>query len=426
MRFFGMKATKAFAIGVVLSGLVVGCNEASQVAKIAAPEAEVVGVSAGKSTQSAQLTAEERETKKREFFAKPEIKEMSAGLEEIAEAVAVAVEDKELRDRIYAKCMEKFDGETNVLWQQLEGDNNLRSKGGWNKRIDDLVSKGRKNTIVKGVGNVDAAIKKFEKLVNAPLHLFWMYPSQWDKKTTPLVAFVPMDSDPDTHQSIPAFDSKGNRFDLNRDAELAKKRPVLVITTNERTTIDGKAKMNRIVSISHEDIAKGKKSIAIGEHGQTSDKKGAQLNSIATMVKVDWVDITDLAHDELPWDGGPEYEFYYFLLMYDTYNQYEPRYLWSYNSVGWTNQTSGSLRFNNNSSNPMTNPVSTSYYYQFPKATEFDYYEDDGADLFDDYQGYHIIPSFTPTGSYVDFRYNTGTVVKGQDGKIVQASYTFY
>ncbi len=29
MRFFGMKATKAFAIGVVLSGLVVGCNEAS-------------------------------------------------------------------------------------------------------------------------------------------------------------------------------------------------------------------------------------------------------------------------------------------------------------------------------------------------------------------------------------------------------------
>lgn len=184
--------------------------------------------------------------------------------------------------------------------------------------------------------------------------------------------------------------------------------------------------MNRIVSISHEDIAKGKKSIAIGEHGQTADKKGAQLTAIATTVRVDWVDITDLAHDELPWDGGPEYEFYYFLLMYDTYNQYEPRYLWSYNSVGWTNQTSGSLRFTNNSSNPMTNPVSTGYYYQFPKAAEFDYYEDDGADWFDDYQGYHIIYSFTPTGSYLDFRYNTGTVVKGQDGKIVQAQYTFY
>jgi len=161
--FSTAKAAKAFAIGLVMSGLAVACNEAGQVAKTIAPEAEAVNADAGKGLQGAQLTAEERETKKREFLAKPEVKEMSAGLEEIAEAVAVAVEDKELRDRIYAKCMEKFDGETNVLWQHLEGDNTLRSKGGWNKRIDDLVSKGRKNTVVKGVGNVDAAIKKFEK-----------------------------------------------------------------------------------------------------------------------------------------------------------------------------------------------------------------------------------------------------------------------
>mgnify|MGYP000004541624 CR=1 FL=1 len=49
-------------------------------------------------------------SKKRELFAKLEVKEMSTELEEIAEAVAV--EDKALRDRIYAKYMEKFDGET--------------------------------------------------------------------------------------------------------------------------------------------------------------------------------------------------------------------------------------------------------------------------------------------------------------------------
>jgi hypothetical protein len=426
MRFFGMKATKAFAIGVVLSGLVVGCNEASQVAKIAAPEAEVVGVSAGKSTQSAQLTAEERETKKREFFAKPEIKEMSAGLEEIAEAVAVAVEDKELRDRIYAKCMEKFDGETNVLWQQLEGDNNLRSKGGWNKRIDDLVSKGRKNTIVKGVGNVDAAIKKFEKLVNAPLHLFWMYPSQWDKKTTPLVAFVPMDSDPDTHQSIPAFDSKGNSFTLDRNAKLAKNRPVIIVTLNERTTLEGKTKISRLASVSHEDIAKGTTSITIGEHTQASDKKGAQLTARATMIRVDWVDITDLAYDELPWDGGPEYEFYYWLTTVNTYYQNEPHRLWSYNSVGWTNQTSGSLRFNNSSANPMTNPVSSGYYSEYPEAMQFYYVEDDGDNLWDDHQGTHDFQAITPTGQAVDLQYGTGTVTQGRWGKIVQAQYTFY
>ncbi len=428
----GLKAAKAFAFGLVMSGLAAACNEAGQVAKTIAPEVEAVNVGTGKVLQSAQLTAEEREAKKREFFAKPEVKEMSAGLEEIAEAVAVAVEDKTLRDRIYAKCMEKFDGETNVLWQQLDGDDNLRSKGGWSKKIDDLVSKGRKNTIVKGVGNVDAAVKKFEKLVNAPLHLFWMYPSTWDKKTTPLVAFVPMDSDPDARQSIPAFDSKGNRFDLNRDAALAKNRPVVVITLNERATANGKLKEGKIASASHESITNGTKSITVGSSNLASNKKGSQLNTsyIATTIKVDWVDMTDLAHDELPWDGGPEFEFRYFISVYDIYNANEPMYFWSYNFVGSTDQLSGSIRFTKdaftNPANSMTNPVSTGGFNQYPKALEFQYYEDDGADLFDDYQGYHQFLAFSPTGQSVDYRYGVGTVSKGRDGKVLQASYTFY
>jgi hypothetical protein len=103
---------------------------------------------------------------------------MSAGLEEIAQAVAVALEDKAVRECIYAKCMEKFDGESNVLWQQLDADANLRSKGGWSKQVDDLVGKGRKNTTIKGIGNVGAAIKKFEKVMNAPVAPFLGIPGK--------------------------------------------------------------------------------------------------------------------------------------------------------------------------------------------------------------------------------------------------------
>jgi hypothetical protein len=55
--------------------------------------------------------------------------------------VAVAVEDKVLRERIYEKCMEKFDGETNTLWMHLEGDSKLKTNGGWNKRTHDLLNK---------------------------------------------------------------------------------------------------------------------------------------------------------------------------------------------------------------------------------------------------------------------------------------------
>ncbi len=372
----GLKAVKAFAFGVVMSGLAAACNEAGQVAKTIAPEAEAVNASAAKGLQSAQLTAEEREAKKREFFAKPEVKEMSAGLEEIAEAVAVAVEDKTLRDRIYAKCMEKFDGETNVLWQQLEGDDNLRSKGGWSKKIDD---KGRKNTVVKGVGNVDAAVKKFEKLVNAPLHLFWMYPSTWDKKTTPLIAFVPWDVDPDTRQSIPAFDSKGNRFELDRKGELAKKRPIVVVTVNERVGLNGGRK--DIVGVSHEDNAN---SVTIQAKGKSPNLTGS---TTVNRVRPGSVRI-DFFGDELPWDGGAEFEYAY---------EYRVRLIGSPSGI-IRSYYGGYRSIPSNATSSFSFSASDTYYHhplfqdsdtETALDVKFTYYEDDGASIFDDYMDYH-------------------------------------
>lgn len=379
MKYCGLKAMRAFAFGVVMSGLAVACNEATQVAKTVAPEAEAVSASTGKTMQSAQLTAAEREAKKREFFAKPEVKEMSAGLEEIAEAVAVAVEDKELRERIYAKCMEKFDGETNVLWQQLEADNNLRTKGGWNKRVDDLVGKGRKNAVVKGAGNVDAAIKKFEKIVNAPLHLFWAYPSQWDKKTTPLVAFVPFDIDPDERQSIPAFDSKGNRFELDRKGELAKKRPVLVIAVNERVSINGTRK--EILAVSHED---GMRSVTLQTKGKSPNLTGS---TTVNRVRPNSVRI-DFFGDEIWWDGGAEFEYAY---------EYRVRLIGS--PAGIIRTYYGGYRSIPSYATSSFSFSASDTYYHHPlfqdSDTEtaldvkFTYYEDDGASIFDDYMGYH-------------------------------------
>jgi hypothetical protein len=264
---------------------------------------------------------------------------MSAGLEEIAQAVAVAVEEKDLRDRIYAKCMEKFDGETNVLWQQLEADANLKSKGGWSKKVDSELGKGRKNVVVKGIGNVDAAVKKFEKAFNAPLHLFWAFPANWDKKTTPLVAFVPMDMDPDERQSIPAFDSKGNRIELDRkDPSAAKQRPVIVITFNERSLADGKAKPGLMVP-----NAQGK--IVLNEDGTAnskSSKSGAKLTASQKIV-VNWVEVPSAIIDE-PWfDGTTEWIYTSEITGW----QYEPdpnipgNIIWSVETDGYATYTLG-------------------------------------------------------------------------------------
>ena len=308
MNRFSLKAVKALVLIGVVGGVVVGCNDVASV-KAPLPAEEntpVAGVVANRNG-SAMLTADEREAKKREFFAKSEVKEMSAGLEEIAQAVAVAVEDKTLRDRIYAKCMEKFDGETNVLWQQLDADANLRSKGGWSKQVDDLVGKGRKNTTIKGIGNVDAAIKKFEKVMNAPLHLFWAFPENWDKKTTPIVAFVPLDGDPGKRRSIPAFDAKGNMYDISSNGEIAKKRPIIVITSNERVKLSGESKNNTWAAQENGNyalISPVKK--REGENlPQITDANGINtpnhLNIVSATIKYPH-------NDEIWWDGGPEFE----------------------------------------------------------------------------------------------------------------------
>jgi hypothetical protein len=253
-----------------------------------------------------------------EFLAKPEVKEMSAGLEEIAQAVAVAVEDKALTERIYEKCMEKFDGETNTLWMHLEADSKLKSQGGWNKRVDAELSKGRKNATVKGIGNVDAAVKKFEKTLNAPLHLFWMYPSGWDKKTTPLVAFVQFDINPKNRTSVPAFDAQGNRFEIGKDAELAKKRPVIVINVNERTNINGKVKKELFAS-SHESVVNTSRSPILlqpvdpatlffkkGKEGatQVQSVRNVSITLMALYINPIW------AMDEWPIDGASEFYSY--------------------------------------------------------------------------------------------------------------------
>jgi hypothetical protein len=309
-RFSYTTALKAVLVGVVISGMATACQNGDSTIGGFLPKEEQAATGAKTSsaaTQSDEERKAEQARKIAEFLAKPEVKEMSAGLEEIAQAVAVAVEDKALTERIYEKCMEKFDGETNTLWMHLEADSKMKSQGGWNKRVDAELSKGRKNATVKGIGNIDAAVKKFEKTVGAPLHLFWMYPSGWDKKTTPLVAFVPFDVNPKTRTSIPAFDAKGNSFELSKDGALAKQRPIIVININERTSVQGQVK-NVFVAKSSESGSVSLQPISPTET-QNKGKNGAATQS-ATSFSMTLTSVwfaSSLALDELSWDGASEF-----------------------------------------------------------------------------------------------------------------------
>jgi hypothetical protein len=392
-RFLNTTALKAVLVGVVVSGMATACQNGESTIGGFLPKEEQAATSVkagGAATQSDTERKAEQARKIAEFLAKPEVKEMSAGLEEIAQAVAVAVEDKALTERIYEKCMEKFDGETNTLWMHLEADGKVKAQGGWNKRVDAELSKGRKNATVKGIGNVDAAIKKFEKTIGAPLHLFWMYPSGWDKKTTPLVAFVPFDVNPKTRTSIPAFDAKGNRFELGNDGGLAKKRPVIVVAVNERTQQNGTLQSGVFIGQSHEtqSVSNTQYLEAVNQLKKSKNsKQGAVIQNwfVPTGFTPFTIDIKNFGFEnEAAWGGT--YEYFYSVTSDN-------------NPWGWTLQTkylgTGSSFYNSTvnpggPNNSNTLPLPTYYYYA--TTTAFVHYWEADFPHFDDFLTTHAVP----------------------------------
>jgi len=252
------------------------------------------------SVRGQDLSPEERKRRIEAFVSRPEIKQTSQGLEELAKLVAIAVEDESLRHRIYECCQEKFDGESNVLWQQLDVDESVRASGGnFSEKIDAIRSRRNIGSVVRNIGSVKSAVTQFEKHFDAPLHLFWMYPSQWDKKTVPFIAFVPRDVDPGTLKSIPAFDANGNRYTLEANGDLAKKHPVIVIAFNERTTIDGRKKLGLLMVNSDSEINDNRK-----------PPKGTASVASLNGLKIQTINLFyPYNQDEIAeWDGAPEFQ----------------------------------------------------------------------------------------------------------------------
>jgi hypothetical protein len=296
-----------------------------------------------------------------------------------------------LDNRLHERCMERFDGETNVLWNQLNADSRVRGAGGttasWSERVERVVAANRSgNGAVRAAGGVQAAVAKFESITNAPLHLFWMYPSRWDRKTTPLIAFVPFDVDPDTRKSIPAFDSKGNRYELDREGKLAKERPVVVITFNERTNLRGEIRSGLLTQ------SPNSRNVLTPTDDNGKPERSGQVASLPNNVRLNWVQI-DFSGDELPWDGAAE--FYYGYIVSVPIPVVVAPYEWlgfipmsQQQSVGRTYSLTASF-----------GGVST-----YGSSVTFDYWEDDfiaGQDPTDDGMGTHTFGQPYPTGNFL-------------------------
>jgi hypothetical protein len=227
MRFFGMKATKAFAIGVTLGGLVVSCQDGSILPTGTTP-AESIQTVSGTNKVVAELTAQD-------------VPLLNEQLEYISRATAKSLSDPQIVKMIHAKALERFDKDTDVLWEHLDKDNaKFQGKAkGWSSLVlSKLEEKGKRSFASSQA--MDVMLAKVERAMGGKLHLYWYQPEKWDGKTTPLVAYTPIDEKLGKRKDAPAFDENGISYTVTE--ETIKNRPVIVLTRNERTEADGTVK----------------------------------------------------------------------------------------------------------------------------------------------------------------------------------------
>jgi hypothetical protein len=161
-------------------------------------------------------------------------KAVNEQLRTVSRAVAQALAGEELRQYVYSRAMERFDGETNVLWRQLESPAEGKGVPGgqsWNALVKDALPPGKARGTAHKLGNT---IERAGRLMGGPVHLYWAYAENFEASNlkAPWVTFAPIGMDADNIEKYVAYDASGNKHVA--DEETAKERPVIVIIENER------------------------------------------------------------------------------------------------------------------------------------------------------------------------------------------------
>lgn len=231
-RILAAMLMAAFGVGAVTS-----CQTGLE---SALPAAESVAVVARGSMNSATKSSEQ-------VASVEELRTANQQLEEIAKAVAVVVADKETAVWLHKKCMERFDGETNVLWKQLDKDLTVPkargTAGGWSERIANVLQS--RGSALSSRSAVEQIIHLVEKVFDSNVHLYWYAAELWDRQSSPLIVLPPIGT-PDGTDDLVAFDSQGRWYTVTKYD--AHKYPVLVLTNNERTDAQGRLQAGTLIT----------------------------------------------------------------------------------------------------------------------------------------------------------------------------------
>jgi hypothetical protein len=254
------KAVRAFMVGIVVSSLIiVGCQDTNPAGAGAnnEPSPLVSGI------PSAQTSVPAKSWER--LTIAPEQQKINKELIALSKAVAIALKSAETQKLLHLKVLEKFDGETEVLWSGLNNDRAMTSQANVSQALNwsGLEAKSVDRAVFSSVDAVNATVARAAKEYHANLHLYWFNAEKWDGKTTPIVTFVPVGCDPEKENVIlTGYDANGKTFAVDR--EFALKNPVIVINANERTNADGSVKEGFISSSGGGNSFKDGKSVQSG------------------------------------------------------------------------------------------------------------------------------------------------------------------
>lgn len=161
-------------------------------------------------------------------------------LAEVSRAIAHVLDDDDVRAYVYGRAVQRFDGETNVLWDALEaadGPDGFGTGGEQGAAFSSLLVQrapdafGAEPLTPREINEVvDAA----GRALGGPLHLFWVNADEVGPEEAPLVTFTPVGIDPDDIEELVAYDAAGVEHVVNE--AVAARRPVVALAHNERVT----------------------------------------------------------------------------------------------------------------------------------------------------------------------------------------------
>lgn len=227
-RFQTLAAQAIIALGIACA--FVSCSETGTIDTFAVKQ-EVIPfektATAWKNLQSVPVSEDDRM--------------LNAQLAELAKATAKTLKNNSAAKYLHKKVLERFDGDTEILWSTLNADRGFiqatQSHEGdsWSAS----VAKQSQSSTLQSPQQIAEFMTKIRGSYYANLHLYWYNPDKWDRKSSPLVTFVPTGFDVEKAKitTLTAYDAEGNTYEI--DEKAAEEYPIVVLGPNERTTMNG-------------------------------------------------------------------------------------------------------------------------------------------------------------------------------------------